>query len=115
MGARVGECEQAVAAGLIDWVHIANEVCQFADGLPLLNRFELRRMELEERRGRGAAIGGFSVGQSDLPPHDRMALYRLVYPMLWYADRSKRRHVLAIHQYGALTCTGRPRKAALPG
>ena len=69
----LANANSAVAAGLIDWVHIANEICQFADGLPLLNRFELRRMQLEERRGPGAAIGGFSVGQSDLPAHDRMA------------------------------------------
>ena len=110
----LANANSAVAAGLIDWVHIANEVCQFADGLPLLNRFELRRMELEERRGRGAAIGGFSVGQLDLPAHDRMALWRLVYPMLWYADRSKRKHVLAIHQYGAPTLYGPEEKGGAP-
>ncbi len=104
----------AVAAGLINWVQVANEVCQFADSLPLLNRFEVRRMQLAEAAGQGCAIGGFSVGQPDLPVADRLALWRLVYPMLERADRSQRRHVLLFHQYGAPDLYGPAEKGGAP-
>jgi len=41
-------------------------------------------------------------------------LWRLVYPMLQYADRSKRKHVLAIHQYGAPDLYGPQEKGGAP-
>lgn len=78
---------------------IANEVCQFWDGLPLLTRFERNRMILADAAGYKCALFGFSVGQPDLPVADRMALWRLTYPALEYAEANG--HVVLVHQYGA--------------
>ncbi|MCC9074815.1 M23 family metallopeptidase [Litorilinea aerophila] len=82
----------------VDYWQLANEVLQTADGLPLLNRFELARMALAEEAGYRCAILGFSVGNPDLPENDRMAHWRLVYPALERAEASG--HVVAVHQYG---------------
>lgn len=91
---------RAVRAGLLDYVQIANEVCQFWDGLPALNAFELARMRLAEAAGAyKCALFGFSVGNPDLPEHDRMALWRLVYPAIAQAEKAG--HCIAVHQYGA--------------
>jgi len=87
------------ARRVIDYWQIANEVLQFADGLPLLNRFELRRMQLADAPGYKCGIMAFSVGQPDLPAADRMALWRMVYPALEYAENHG--HILLLHQYGA--------------
>lgn len=91
---------RAVCAGLLDYVQIANEVCQFWDGLPALNAFELARMRLAEAAGAyKCALFGFSVGNPDLPEHDRMALWRRVYPAIAQAEKAG--HCIAVHQYGA--------------
>ena len=92
---RHGPC----GASVIDYWQVANEVLQFTDGLPLLNRFELRRMQLANAPGYKCGILAFSVGQPDLPVADRMALWRLVYPALEYAQAHG--HILVLHQYGA--------------
>ncbi len=83
----------------VDYWQFANEVLQAGDGLPLLNAFELARMELAEASGYKCAILAFSVGNPDLPENDRMAMWRLVYPAIERAERNG--HVVAIHQYGA--------------
>ncbi len=82
----------------VDYWQIANEVLQEQSQLPLLNTFELERMQLAQRAGYRCAIMGFSVGNPDLPEHDRMAAWRLVYPALEFAERNG--HVVALHQYG---------------
>ena len=82
----------------VDYWQFANEVLQAGDGLPLLNQFELERMALAEAAGYKCAILAFSVGNPDLPEHDRMAMWRLVYPAIAHAEEHG--HVVALHQYG---------------
>ena len=82
----------------VDYWQFANEVLQNAEGLPLLNQFELARMELAEQAGYRCAICAFSVGNPDLPEDNRMAHWSLVYPALERAERGG--HVVAVHQYG---------------
>jgi hypothetical protein len=88
----------------VNYWQFANEVHQDRAGLPLLNRFELKRMALAESAGYRCAILGFSVGNPDLPEYDRMAHWRLVYPALDRAERLG--HIVALHQYGAPTLWG---------
>ncbi|RIK34834.1 MAG: hypothetical protein DCC55_32195, partial [Chloroflexi bacterium] len=83
----------------VDYWQFANEVLQREDGLPLLNQFELARMELAEANNYRCAILAFSVGNPDLPETDRMAMWRLVYPAIERAEAQG--HVVAVHQYGA--------------
>lgn len=82
----------------VDYWQVANEVHQDAEGLPLLNKFELARMALAEEAGYRCAILAFSVGNPDLPENDRMAVWRHVYPALARAEANG--HVVALHQYG---------------
>lgn len=83
----------------VHYWQFANEVLQREDGLPLLNAFELARMELAEANNYKCAILAFSVGNPDLPENDRMAMWRMVYPAIERAERNG--HVVAVHQYGA--------------
>jgi hypothetical protein len=83
----------------VNYWQFANEILQREDGLPLLNAFELARMELAEANGYRCAILAFSVGNPDLPEADRMAMWRIVYPALERAEQQG--HVVAVHQYGA--------------
>lgn len=85
----------------VDAWQVENEVLQLWDGLPLLNDFALERMRLADESGYKAAILAFSVGNPDLPEHDRMAHWRLVYPAIAYAEQHN--HVIAVHQYGSPT------------
>jgi murein DD-endopeptidase MepM/ murein hydrolase activator NlpD len=78
---------------------VENEVMQHWDSLPLLNEFALERMRLADTHGYKAAILAFSVGNPDLPEHDRLALWRQVYGALAHAEQ--RDHVVVIHQYGS--------------
>lgn len=87
----------------VDYWQFANEVLQAKDELPLLNSFEMERMELAERAGYRCAILAFSVGNPDLPEADRMGCWRLVYPAIERAERNG--HVVAVHQYAAPTMT----------
>lgn len=82
----------------VDYWQVANEVLQDWAGLPLLGRFEVERMRLAKERGYRCAILAFSVGNPDMPEHDRMALWRQVWPALQVAERDG--HVVAVHQYG---------------
>lgn len=95
----IATANSAVRSNLCDYVQVANEVCQQWDGLPLLNDFELERMRLADAAGYKCALFGFSVGNPDLPEHDRLALWRLVYAALTHAEA--RGHCIALHQYGA--------------
>jgi len=81
-----------------DYWQIANEALQSPDDLPLLNTFELKRMQLAEQAGYRGAILAFGVGNPDLPDNDRMAVWRKVYPALAHAEANG--HVVAVHQYG---------------
>ena len=102
----------AIRAGLIDFVQVANEILQFWDGLPLLNRFEVERMRLADSSGHKCGVLAFSVGQIDLPINDRLALWRLVYPTLTYAEAHN--HVVVLHQYGAPDLYGPAEKGGAP-
>ena len=82
----------------VDYWQFANEVLQDADILPLLNSFELARMELADKAGYRCAIFGFSVGNPNLPEDDRMAHWRKVYPSIAHAEEHD--HIVAVHQYG---------------
>lgn len=82
----------------VDYWQFTNEVLQDEAGLPLLNQFELARMQLAESEGYACALFGFSVGNPDLPEDDRMARWRLVYPALERAEVEG--HIVALHQYG---------------
>jgi hypothetical protein len=82
----------------VNYWQIANEIMQSPDGLPLLTRFELRRMQLARTALFFCAIFAFSVGNPDLPNGDRLGVWRLTFPALEEAERSG--HVVAIHQYG---------------
>lgn len=101
----------AVAAGLVDYVQFANEVCQFWDELPLLSRFEIARMKIAKGFYK-CAIFGFSVGNPDLPEHDRLALWRQVYPAIAFAETNG--HVISLHQYGAPNLWGPDSKGGAP-
>jgi hypothetical protein len=83
----------------IHYWQIANEVCQFADKLLLINRFFVRWMQLADTSGYKCAVLGWSVGQLDLPANDRLALWKLVYPTCAYAEAHG--HIGLVHQYGA--------------
>lgn len=85
----------------VDYWQVANEVLQDWGGLPLLSRFEVERMRLAKERGYQCAILAFSVGNPDMPEHDRMALWRQVWPALQMAEQDG--HVVAVHQYGKPT------------
>ncbi len=85
----------------VTYWQVANEVHQSWEGIQLLNRFELRRMELadaETDKQILCGIGAFSVGNPDMPEHDRMALWREFYPALEYAEQNS--HICIVHQYG---------------
>lgn len=86
-------------AGRVHFWQIVNEVHQDYNGIAFLNEFEMDRMRLADKGKYGCAIGGFSVGNPDMPEHDRMALWRRFYPAMHHAHKTKR-HALAIHQYG---------------
>lgn len=88
----------------VDFWQVANEVLQDWGGLPLLSRFEVERMRLAKERGYRCAILAFSVGNPDMPTHDRMALWRQVWPALEAAEAGG--HVVAVHQYGKPTLWG---------
>ncbi|MCB0162414.1 MAG: hypothetical protein KDD83_29955, partial [Caldilineaceae bacterium] len=65
----------------VDYWQVANEVLQKEDSLPLLNAFELARMELAEAAGYKCALFAFSVGNPDLPDRSeatRMDHWKLV-------------------------------------
>ncbi len=81
-----------------DYWQIANEALQGPDDLPLLNVFELKRMQLADAAGYRCGILAFSVGNPDLPDGDRMAVWRNVYPALAHAEAHG--HVVVVHQYG---------------
>jgi len=83
----------------IDYWQVANEILQFWDGLPLINRFFLRWMQLLDSTGDKGTVFAWSVGQPDMPPNDRMALWRVVYPACEYAE--KHGHIGLVHGYGA--------------
>ena len=83
----------------VDYWQFANEVLQGKDELPLLTRFEIRRMQLAEESGYRCAIFAFSVGNPDLPENDRMGCWELTYPAIERAEQND--HIIAIHQYGA--------------
>lgn len=85
----------------VDFWHVENEVLQTYSELQLLNVYALRRMKLADDSGYKCAIGVFSVGNPDLPAHDRMALWRQFYPAMTYAQ--SRGHIVAVHQYGKPT------------
>lgn len=82
----------------VNYWQFANEILQNAEGLALLNRFEIARMQLAERAGYRCAICAFSVGNPDLPEDNRMAHWSLVYPALERAEGEG--HIVALHQYG---------------
>ena len=82
----------------VDYWQFANEVLQDVDGLPLLNSFEHPRMALADESDYKSAVFGFSVGNPDLPEHDRMEHWREVYPAIAYAEEHD--HIVAVHQYG---------------
>lgn len=82
----------------VDYWQVANEVLQDWAGLPLLAQFEMERMRLAQEQGYECATFGFSVGNPDLPEHDRMAFWRQIYDPLQMAEAGG--HVVAIHQYG---------------
>lgn len=82
----------------VDYWQVANEVLQDWAGLPLPAQFEMERMRLAQDQGYECAIFGFSVGNPDLPEHDRMALWRQVYDALQMAEDGH--HAVACHQYG---------------
>jgi hypothetical protein len=88
----------------IDYWQISNEILQDQNGLPLLNQFELYRMQLADSHGYKCAIHAFSVGNPDLPQADRMARWKQVYPSLAYAEQHG--HIVALHQYGMPTLWG---------
>ena len=85
----------------IHFWQVANEVCQFADKLPLINRFFVKLMALCDTTGDKCAVFGWSVGQIDMPAYDRLALWRLVYPTCAYAETHG--HIGLVHGYGAPT------------
>lgn len=82
----------------VDYWQIANEIMQDDESLPLLNDFEVARMNLADEAGYRCAIFGFGVGNPDLPEEDRLASWRLLFPALQYAEEHE--HVVAVHQYG---------------
>lgn len=88
----------------VDYWQVANEVLQDWGGLPFLSRFEVERMRLAKERGYKCGILAFSVGNPDLPAHDRLALWRQVWPALEVAERDG--HVVLLHQYGKPTLWG---------
>lgn len=88
----------------VDYWQVANEVLQDWGGLPFLNRFEVERMRLAEQNGYRCGILGFSVGNPDLPAHDRLALWRQVEAACVVAQN--RGHVVILHQYGKPTLWG---------
>lgn len=90
----------AVAAGLIDYVQVTNEVCQFWDQLPKLNDAEIEAMRLMDSAGVAKRLVlNKSVGNLHMPEEDRLAYYRQVYTMLAYAEQYG--HAAGAHQYGA--------------
>lgn len=87
------------AFGLCDYWQIANEVCQvnwtaFGQLCATMQQWLLLAQEAYR-----CAIFGFSVGQPDLPAHDRLAYWRQTIPALEQAIVGD--HILLIHQYGA--------------
>ena len=92
------------AFGLIDYWHIENEVCQFWDQLPALNQYSCARMALAVHNGYRCGIGVHSVGQLDMPEHDRLALWRIVFPSMRQARDGG--HVYLVHMYGWPTLWG---------
>ncbi|MBK8049269.1 MAG: M23 family metallopeptidase [Anaerolineales bacterium] len=82
----------------VNFWQIANEVLQTVQTLPLLARFEIRRMQLASSAMYFCAIFAFSVGNPDMPTNDRMAAWRLAYPAMEMAEKGG--HAVAVHQYG---------------
>ena len=64
----------------VNYWQVANEVLASPADLPLLARFEIKRMQLAAAAMYFCAIFAFSVGTPDLPVTDRMGLWRLLYP-----------------------------------
>lgn len=90
---------QSSARGTVDFWQIANEVCQEdPEELRRLVRFERARMALAAKHGYRCGVLGFSVGQIDLPANDRLALWRLTYPVLDVCAADG--HIVVTHQYG---------------
>jgi hypothetical protein len=83
----------------VNYWQIANEIMPSAADLPLLARFEFKRMQLAAAAMYFCAIFAFSVGNPDLPAADRMGMWRLLYPAIELAETAG--HVVAVHQYGA--------------
>ena len=77
---------------------IANEILQTAEDVPLLVRFEIRRMQLAATAAYLCAIFAFGVGNPDLPEQRRMAVWEKTYPALEMAEQAG--HIVALHQYG---------------
>lgn len=83
----------------VNYWQVANEVLASPADLPLLARFEVKRMQLAAAAMYFCAIFAFSVGTPDLPVADRMGLWRLLYPAIELAEQAG--HIVAVHQYGA--------------
>ncbi|MFN8464294.1 MAG: M23 family metallopeptidase [Caldilineaceae bacterium] len=83
----------------VNYWQIANEVLASPADLPLLARFEIKRMQLAAAASFFCAIFAFSVGSPDLPAADRMGLWQLLYPAIEMAEQAG--HIVAVHQYGA--------------
>ncbi len=83
----------------VDFWQVVNEIHQDAEGLALLNNFELARMQLAEEDGYRCALFGYSVGNPDLPKTDRMKHWEILYPALARAEQ--RSHIISVHQYGS--------------
>lgn len=92
------------AYGLCDYWQVANEVCQVAWG-EFTNLCETMVRWQELARGGQSpykcAIFAFSVGNPDMPVHDRMGYWRQAVPALETAILNG--NVLLLHQYGAKT------------
>lgn len=87
------------ARGLVDYWQIANEVCQQDwEEFQRLVEFECARARLAARHAYLLAMFGFSVGNPDLPGHDRLAYWRATYPALDLCAADG--HVVLTHQYG---------------
>ena len=82
----------------VTYWQIANEILQKAEDIPILVRFEMRRMQLAATAAYLCAIFAFGVGNPDLPEPQRMAVWQQTYPALEMAEQAG--HIVAVHQYG---------------
>lgn len=91
------------AFGVADYYFIANEVCQVDwQEWHQLSRCMGQWIDLAGD-DYGCGLYAFSVGNPDMPEHDRLAYWRVTVPTLEKAIR--RGHVLLLHQYGAPNLT----------